>query len=217
MINTIYDLTKDSYELTERDIGEYRVIKKNGMKFDIKSFKVEGVGYCSVIKMNAMFGLMKMDTFVLNPVDKDMPLFSFDLISVMGNLTLLVEMYDTRVNKDESYQRILSLKDEYSSLNDHDLGTHWYDYMKLPTSIAKKVKKKMKGNLEELAKRYYELYLGYLKESKDVDPALKQKESDAYVAGLFENGGPSTDQFVKMIGREKAEELFSKYVFSTRV
>lgn len=217
MVETILKTTEQRYQVIERDIGEYKRIKKNGFDFEIHSYEIEGVGYCSLIKMKAMLGLMKMETFVLNPTDKDVPLFSFDLIKVMGNLTLLLEMYDTRIKKEGDFPEIAQIKEEYASLPDHDLGEHWYDYMKLSTSLAKRVKKKYSKEIEELIVKYFDKYLMALDGGESSVKSSKQAISDEYVKGLFANGGPSTDQFIKLIGKEKAEELFGNYVFSTRV
>ena len=45
--------------------------------------------------------------------------------------------------------------------------------------------------------------------------AAKRAASDAYVQGLLDNGGPSTDIFVDMLGKEKTTEYFKKYIFGT--
>ena len=47
------------------------------------------------------------------------------------------------------------------------------------------------------------------------DKAAKRAASDAYVQGLLDNGGPSTDIFVDMLGKEKTTEYFKKYIFGT--
>ena len=59
-------------------------IDKNGMHFVITTYKVKGFGYLSVIDMKAMFGLMKMESVVLNAEYKDLPLFSADYIQAAG-------------------------------------------------------------------------------------------------------------------------------------
>lgn len=47
------------------------------------------------------------------------------------------------------------------------------------------------------------------------DKAAKRALSDSYVQGLLDNGGPSTDQFVKMLGIERTTEYFKKIIFGT--
>jgi hypothetical protein len=65
------------------------------MTFTIRQFYAESLGNVSVMAAKGFFGLMQMDTFIVNPVEKDLPLFSYDRIHAMGNDTLILELYDT--------------------------------------------------------------------------------------------------------------------------
>ena len=62
---------------------------------------------------------------------------------------------------------------------------------------------------------YLNIYLQILKAAPACDPAIKKKASEVYSEGLLENGGLSTDQFVKAKGRAFTEELFRRYLFGT--
>ena len=44
----------------------------------------------------------------------------------------------------------------------------------------------------------------------------KRAKAQAYVTGLLQQGGASTDAFVKALGPEKTEALFTRMVFGTR-
>lgn len=59
---------------------------------------------------------------------------------------------------------------------------------------------------------------GYLSHpaEKVTDRAAKQEKTRCYVNGLLEKGGPSTDAFIKAIGRDKTTELFTNYLFNTK-
>ena len=45
------------------------------------------------------------------------------------------------------------------------------------------------------------------------DKDMKNLLSSQYVNGLLEQGGPSTDVFVKMFGLEKTRHLYNKILF----
>ena len=133
----------------------------------------------------------------------------------MGNDTLLLELYDTRLAENGDFIKLEAAKKSVSDLPDHDLGKHWYDYMKLPVSLSKRGKK-LSERYEALLAQYLDAYLELLANAPACSPEQKKAKTAEYVNGLFDNGGPSTDQFVKMIGRDKAKELFEKFIFSSK-
>ena len=154
---------------------------------------------------------MKMDTLIISPNNKDIPLFSYDRVYVMGNDTLILELYNTMINE-ISLSELEVIKNKYKYLNDHDLGSHWYDSIKCKESISKKVKKKESIILDSLTLEYFEKYL--LLNSIEIDNCSdKINKNSIYVNGLLTNGGPSTTFFIKNIGEEKTKELFYKVLF----
>ena len=48
------------------------------MTFTIKAYKAEGLGHVSVMRAKGFFGLMKMDTLIVNPTYVDLPLYSYN-------------------------------------------------------------------------------------------------------------------------------------------
>lgn len=213
MTDKLLNVLKEKYELTEVAVNGIATLKANGMTFAIRAFKAEGLGHVSVMRAKGFFGLMKMDTLIVNPYDVDLPLYSYDRIYAAGNDTLIVELYDTLlVAYDE--ERLQAVKSEYTDLAERDPGEHWYDAIKLAASISKKGKKKQSGRFDELTLRHFETYL-----SDDATPVsnvrAKQEKASYYVNGLLEKGGPSTDVFKKALGEEKTAELFKKILFGT--
>ena len=95
MTNKILDLIKAKYPLSPIDAGDMSTLKASGMKFFVEAYKAEGLGHVSVMRAKGFFGLMKMDTLIINPTEIDLPLYSYDRILAMGNDTLIVELYDT--------------------------------------------------------------------------------------------------------------------------
>ena len=204
---------KQSYEVKNRDLGQYAVIKKKGMKFNISGYEVAGIGNISTMQMSAMFGLMKMRMLVFTPLNVDAPLFSYDYINAMGNETLLLELYNTQLN-DIDVSALDAVKAGFSNLPDHDLGTHWYDHLKMSASLAKK-SKKVTAEYEQLVAEYFQAYMDLLQNAPVCDRSEKQEKVREYTNGLLKNGGPSTDQFKNMIGEEATRDLFTKYIFSS--
>ncbi|MBQ7938902.1 MAG: hypothetical protein IJ281_00800 [Clostridia bacterium] len=214
MTDKILSRLQQKYPLTAIDAGEFAQLKANGMTFTVQAFHAEGLGHVSVMRAKGFFGLMRMDTLIINPVEIDLPLYSYDRIFAMGNDTLIVELYDTLVGAYDA-DALARVKNGYADLPERDPGTHWYDSIKLPESISKKGKKSHTPRLDQLTKEHFAAYL-----SSDAAPVsdqeTKRQKASVYVEGLLKNGGPSTDVFKKALGEEKTEALFREILFGTK-
>lgn len=213
VVDSLISRINKAYNLKENDIGEFKFLKVPFMKFDIEAYEAEGLGHVSLMSMNAFFGLMKMDTIIINPKKKDLPLLSYDRVYVMGKDTLIVELYDTRVNA-ASLGRLTDVAREADKLPQNDVGEHWYDNIKLPESISLKAGKDFESKFDKVAKDAIDAYLT-MPADAEFDPKIKDEKTSAYVEGLLENGGPSTSVFQKLFGKEKTARLFRKVLFGT--
>lgn len=211
MTDNLIRIIGEKYKLTGISAGEYSEMKVSGMKFTINAFHAEGLGHVSVMNAKGFFGLMKMETLIIVPEEEDRPLFSYDLINAMGNMTLYLELYDTVADKYDA-SPLNALRKKYSSIPDHDPGKHWYDDIRLDESIYKKDKKN--PQIPTLAEDYLKTYISS-PASKTEDAEMKKKKTKAYVDGLISHGGPSTDVFKKNVGEEKTKNLFEKVLFGT--
>lgn len=219
MIDRTLTLLKQRFAVQEESTGEFARIKAGPLQFRVARYILPGVGNLATMQAKGMLGLMRMDTLILTPLQCDAPLFSYDRIHVMGNDTLIVELYDTMLQpEDEAYRAHLAALDAtkecFADLPEHDLGAHWYDGIKLPQSAAKKCK----GRADKMDALYLAMldeYVRLMKDAKPCDPKEKAAKAAVYVEGLLQNGGPSTDAFVKALGREQTEKLFRTVLFGT--
>lgn len=213
MIEYALKALRNRYTVTEREIPEYSRVESNGMTFYINAYEIAGIGNFSTVRMDAMMGAMKMDTVVLTPLAVDAPMFSYDRILAMGNDTLLTELYDTCLQASD-VSALQAVKDSYAFLPDNDLGTHWYDDLKLSPSLSKKGTDTAE-TFRQLQEAYFDAYLDLLASSSACTPEEKRKKTAAYVDGLFTNGGPAADNWKRMIGEGPAKEMFAKYIFAS--
>ena len=214
MIQNMLRAITAQYHLNAITIGEFHKMKVNGMNFEIWAFHAEGLGHVSAMTAKGFFGLMKMDTLIINPTEKDMPLFSYDRVHAMGNDTLIFELYDTLLGETD-LSALEQVKQEAAYLPDHDLGSHWYDGIKLPVSLSKKGKKAQTSGFDATVVHYLAKFLETARSAEPCEAAPKREKASVYVEGLLQNGGPSTDVFKKGIGPEKTAELFRKFLFAT--
>ena len=213
MTDRILNVLKSQYPLQPLDAGEFASLKAGGMKFAVKAYRAEGLGHVSVMRAKGFFGLMKMDTLMIVPKEKDLPLYSYDRIHAMGNDTLIVELYDTLTAPFDA-SPIDKVRQRFSALPERDPGEHWYDGIKLPQSISKKGKKTETLALDELALEHFDAYI-HANAAAVTDPAAKNSRSALYVNGLLEMGGPSTDVFKKTLGEAATAKLFKRVLFGT--
>lgn len=203
------------FPLMEKSVGEFANIKAKGMKFQIKQYEAKGLGNVSVMEAKGFFGLMQMDTLIINPVEKDLPLLSYDRVLAMGNDTLIIELYDTFLEKQDISELGL-WKEENKNLPEHDLGKHWYDSIKLAESVSKKGKKEHSDAFDKFTAIYFEKFLNSNAVKVSVsNKKAKIEKASVYVEGLLSNGGPSTDVFMKEFGEPKTAKLFRKVLFGT--
>lgn len=211
MTKRLLAMIAEKYPLTPIEGANIEGLKVSGMKFNISAYRAEGIGHVSVMSAKGFFGLMKMDTLIVNPDVLDLPLYSYDRILAMGNDTLIVELYDTLSSDGFS---MVDVKASYSSLTERDPGEHWYDSIKLKESISKKGKKLDTPTLDRLTAEHFEAYLDAARPTVDFN--TKREKSRFYVEGLLEKGGPSTDAFKKAIGEQRTAEIFRNILFGTK-
>lgn len=206
---------KQKLKLDKKDTGEFSKIKVKGMNFTIEQYYAKGIGNISFMQAKGFFGLMQMDTLIINPTECDMPLFSYDRVHAMGNDTLILELYDTCISPAD-LSALEKIKKEYQNLPEHDLGSHWYDTIKLKESDAKKGKKKETAAFDKFAADYLESYLELIKQAPSCMAEQKKEKASVYVEGLLTHGGPSTDIFKQHYGEEKTADLFRNILFGTK-
>ncbi len=216
MIQKMLRAITEKYHLEGMNLGDYRKMKVRGMTFHIYAFHAEGLGHVSAMSASGFFGLMKMDTLIINPTERDLPLLSYDRVNAMGNDTLIFELYDTLLGQTD-LSLLDSVKGRATTLPDHDLGEHWYDSIKLPQSLSKKGKKVQSPAFDDVAVQYLNAYLTLAETAESCDADRKTEKASVYVEGLLEHGGPSTDVFKKGIGNEKTADLFRRILFGTKL
>ena len=208
----ILDKLKTHFTMKEIPVEGFHKLKIKGMTFTIRQYEAAGLGHVSRMDAAGFFGLMKMETLIINPKWKDVPLLSYDRVNAMGKDTLIIELFDTLTGP--CFLRPLDeVKARYASLPDHDLGAHWYDPIKLEQSVSKKGKKAQSASFDALADEYFDAYIACAGQAASCAPQEKAQKSGAYVEGLLLHGGPSTDIFKKGLGEEKTADLFRKVLF----
>lgn len=217
-VEVFLDTVDDYYTLTEVDCGEYKNLKLFGiMKFNVKQYDVEGVGNLAVMTTN--IGVMQMATVVLTPTERDMPLISMDYMYMLGNRTAYLEVYDLVLEQDEEYAALLeqlgAVRADYDSIETVTPSAAWYDSLKTE-GFYKKGKKADDDALIEMMHRGLDsvmIYSSALPELDEEAHAHKTVLQKTYSDGLIDNGGISTDIFVKALGTDETRIFFDSVLF----
>lgn len=214
MMDQLLEMINAYYDLREQDTNTYKDAELNGIPLIIKSYDVVNFGSVSIL--SSASNVMNLDTLILNPFSKDMPLFSYDRIKAFQTDTLFIELYDTLLDKSMNKvvnEELNKIKKKYQDINELEHKDNWYDSIRLDASISKKVERNQSNLFDELTKEYLKTYLSISKNLCSCNEELKKAKAKEYTDGLLENGGPSTDAFIKAKGKEYTEKLYREVLF----
>jgi len=213
MTNQLIDELKEIYPFIPCEAPEFDAFNVAGMDFTTRGWDAQGLGRVSLMEAKGMGGAMTMTALIVNPMEIDAPLFNLDLISLPGKKMLYMELYDTLLAAPRNEAPFAAIRGDYGEIMDLPGKPCWYDDIRYGASVTKCAMAGQEGRLDELMARFGEEYLDLLKDARPCDPAQKKGKADAYRDGLLANGGPATDAFLKVWGKEKTAELFQKVLF----
>ena len=205
------------FDLVPKDLGADARLSKRGMTFETKSWEIRGIGHLCVLRMNAFFGLMKMETIVIAPFEADLPLYNADWVNAFGTETQMAELYDTQVEPGPGGSR--GTRDERKAasadLPDAPTGEHWYDAVLYPCSVHKKGKK-LTDRFNKLAKEYTDLFVAELAAaaaSGKCPADLKKARVSEFAHKLVENDGPAVSMMAKLFGKETMQRIVLQHMY----
>lgn len=216
------DLIRENYEVKELETDGFDNITVQNMNYSAKQYEVKGVGnlFIMVCKESEM---IQMDSFVITPYYKNLPLFSTDYMYMKERRTFLNEIYNLGVNEDDLYNKYIEkfskTRDKYNNLIDMPTKKCWYDEIR-PVYIAKNTESDKDDEIIEIFIENLKTYIDMEKETlllSEEEYKNKWIKTDEYVNGLIDNGGVSTDVFKAALGAEKTREFFNRVFFATEL
>lgn len=202
---------REKYPLIPREMGELKELKKGMYRFNFECYRVGEIGNLFAIDMSAMFGLMKMETVVLTPIERDLSFCNFDVVHAMGTDTCIFEMYDTGISE-RDLSSFDPLKEKYADLPAYETKPRWYDSWRLSPSIGKRGKG-LAARGEEMLEEHLNEYLRLLAQAPACDPEEKRERNRRYVDRLLAEGGAAVDSMKKLLGEEKTDRLIRRFMF----
>ena len=204
----------EHFALEKKEIGADARLAKNGMVFETEVYSLGYAGQLCILRMKAMLGLMKMETVVVTPGNRDLPLINLDWVGVLGKETQIAELYDTQLAPYPAgaLAEFDAVKQQGADLEELASEPHWYDAILYPCSFHK-AGKGLSERFSSLAEGCLRVYAAQLAQAVSCDSAKKAEKNRAFAQRLFDEGGPAVDQVTKLFGRETAERLILRYMY----
>lgn len=205
---------KNTYRVTENDIGEDSLLKAKGMTFRLHTYEAENLGHVCTLSMSGMGGLMKMETFILCPAGIQMPLLNMDRISIGGlRNTQLVEFYRTAPEEDAmSDAEYLWIKNRDADLKDYVSAARWYADLLAPYSYAKTAVGK-KNRLSRTCREYMREYIRRTRIAEPCPAEVKTARTSEFAHRLVSEGGAAVDQFRQLFGEETTRRVVLHHMY----
>ena len=169
---TVRSLLEQGYTLRPCELGADAHLSKSGMAFDTQAWEIPGLGHLCLMRMNAFFGLMKMETVVVTPGNRDLPLINLDWVGVLGKETQIAELYDTQLAPYPAgaLAEFDAVKQQGADLEELASEPHWYDAILYPCSFHK-AGKGLSERFSSLAEGCLRVYAAQLRRKLEADPA----------------------------------------------
>lgn len=199
------------YTAAARDMGDLKEIRGGLFRFSCESYSLDGIGNLFFIRMRAMAGLIKMETAVLTPVERDLSFCNFDVVHAAGTHTMIFEMYRTCM-EERDLSAFAPIRETYRQLPDYESAPRWYDEFRLPPSIGKRGRG-IAPEGERMLLDCLRQYLDVLDAAPECDAEAKRAQNRIYVDRLLREGGMAVDNMKKIIGVEKTERLVRTFMY----
>lgn len=204
----ILDELSKHYIINKIDIGSDATLSKGVSHFTVNRYDIQGVGNLCILSMYGFLALVKMETVVLAPIHKDMPLLNSDSISFNGQKIQLVEMYDARINPGNGglEERCQAIKEQNSQIPDYEMDATDYSVRLMPVSYGKK-SKESDPRIIAGARKYIDVFIDELIRAPGCDAAVRGEKNRRFAQSLLDNGGPAVNKMRKLFGEERTRRL----------
>lgn len=205
-----YDRLCMDYTLRYRDTGVFSGLKKGTDSYRITSYRIEDIGYCSVIRVSGFFG-KTTEAGVFVPLHRDAPLFMFDRVKAPGSDSISINLFDTGLEK-QNYRQFAALSEAADKIPDADYDGGWYNDILLKGSVAKAIRGKVSEG-SEMFEEYLDAYIKCITFSEKCDASDKGAKIAAISDGFLKKGGAAAVKIRKAVGDSAAEKLFKDILF----
>lgn len=210
MIDSILKKLNSLYTLNELSKQNIKLAKTS---FSIQQFNADGLGNIAVLQSKKFFGLIKAETIIINPFERDIPLLMYKRTYGLFKDVLHCEMLDTRVENGVVPEYIKKLN-EYKGKYDIDIKPSWNKDILFKENIYKITINR--NLLDSITTNFFNAYLRWSIQVGVYDKHLRKAKAKAYTEDLLRNGNHEIDVLVREKGREYTQELYRNVILGTK-
>lgn len=216
MIRKMLEEIQKVYRCEKVNIGVFDTVKAEGSKFHIEAYDAKDLGRVTIVEMTGFLKLWKAQSMFVTPLDKDAPIFYCHRHGRKGNDVLKIEIINTWLKR-STLEELDAVKEKYSNVPDAEDKEEWYEDLKLPQTVLKRVKKEEAAQLDEFAEEYFKAYMREVEKSKECERSQKVQKVEKLAKGLSENSGMAIVQFfLAYYDHNVAAKLCKDVLFGTR-
>jgi len=216
VVRKMLEEVQKMYKCKKVDIGVFDTVKAEGSTFHIEAYDAQDMGRVTLVEMTGFLKLWKAQSFFITPLDKDAPVFYYHRHGRKGNDVLKIEIINTwlkRVNLEE----LSKVQEKHVDVPEVEDKEEWYEDMKLPQTILKRVKKEEGAILDTVAEDYFAAYMKEVEKSKDCERSMKKQKVEKLIKGLSEESGMAITQFfLSYYDHNVTAKLCTDVLFGTR-
>lgn len=215
MIQKMMEEIQSKYNCKSVNTGVFGKVMIEGAKFKIAAFEVKGVGRVSTVEMKRLIGLWEMQSLIITPYEKDMPIYYYNRHREKGNYVCRVEVFDTQLNE-IVVSDFTDVEKKYDTLQDQEQSERWYDDMKLYGAV-KRVEKSKKEELTPFIFQHFQTYMNMLENAQSCKSIQKKKRITSFVDLLCEKSGIAVIEiFLANYGQKVTEKLAKEVLFGLK-
>lgn len=215
MIQKMMEAIKSKYTCKAVDAGVFAKVVIDGANFKIEAYDVAGIGRVATVQMKRLIGFWEMQSLIITPFEKDMPIYYYNRHREKGNYFYRWEVFDTQLNP-INMDSMFAVVGKYSSFPDELQNERWYDYLKLQ-GLVKKVPKNEKESLSPMVLEHFESYMGMLEQAASCKSTEKKKKVAVFVDELCKQSGIAiVEIFIANYGENIATKLCNEVLFGLK-
>lgn len=216
MIQKMIEELKSRYACKTQEIGIFEKVHIDGAVFRIHAYEMKGLGRVATVEMKRLIGLWEMQSLIITPYEKDMPIYYYNRHREKGKYIYRVELFDTQMNPVDTTV-LAEVLAKYTNITEEHQNERWYDTIKLPGSAVKSVEKKQKEELSPMIWEHFSTYMQLLESAHECKPSEKRKKTRVFVDELCEKSGIAIIEiFLANYGKQVTKKLANEVLFGMK-
>lgn len=206
-------------KLDEINHPEFNKLKISVIKLNVSHYKIDGFGSFCLLEGKGMLSLVKMKTIVLLPLSKKYPMLSLERMKMGKKNIFIAELYDFNGEEDQQFS-FNKYQERLKDLPNHKTDPCWYESLYACPAIYKDGSKKDNQLFDDISNELLKDYLDMARNALVLDDNESQSYKNnvsMYRERLLNEGGVSTNMFIKYLGKERTRQFFEKVMFPTNI